>query len=182
MSDDTMERLVDVVNELKIGKFKAKVMQNTDAPKPGWLLLQPVSQDGLGTSNQFWAEPCVPMGGPDSHTYWIPDVNAVVWYEYAGGDNHNKVWTGCTWPDNHTLADADVNPPGKLIRFGDLQIIADMDAGTLVLQSGENTTITLSSDTIELKASNIVLSAEGKEVKLSASGLDALNGTLKVSA
>jgi len=181
MLDDTLEQVIDVINELKVGKFKAIVLSNENTENPGWLELQPISQDANTTTNSFWAEPCVPFAGPSSHAYWLPDVGATVWYEHAGGRLNNRIWTGCCWPEeNSGLDEADLKPSKKLLRFGDIEILVDEDEGTLTLKCGDSTKLIMTSDTIQMEAANIIQSAQGNDVKVSASGFDALGGALKV--
>lgn len=177
---ESLERLADVVNDMHVGKAKAVVVNNQSPTLPGLLELQPLVVDGAGQGNTFWAEPCVPIAGPHSHCYWMPEVGSLVWYEHVGGDSQHYVWCGCVWGEDHTLESSDTKPTKRFLRFQKMEVMIDEDAGTLTLKNGDDASIEISSDTITLKAANIVLSSQGNEVKLSASGLDALSGALKV--
>jgi len=175
-----LDRLTEVVNDMRVGKLKAIVVDNQSPTQPGLLKLQPLAADGAGSDNTFWAEPCVPIAGEHSHCYWMPEVGSLVWYEHVGGSAHDYVWCGCVWGENPTLGSSDAVPAKRLLRFKDMEVLFDEDAGSLTLKNGDSASIEITGDTITLKASNIVLSSQGNEVKLSASGLDALSGALKV--
>lgn len=178
--DDTLERLTEVVNEMRYGKFKAIVVNNDSPDQPGLLELQPLIEDRVGSGNTFWAEPCVPVAGENSHCYWMPEVGSLVWYEHVGGAPNECVWSGCVWGEKPGLDSSDAKPTKRLLRFKDMEVLFDEDAGSLSLKNGDSASIEITGDTITIKASNIVLSSQGNEVKLSASGLDALSGALKV--
>lgn len=180
MTYDEIDRLVEVVNGMNVGKRKAIVLSNQSTDNPGWLELQPIEQDAAQSSNTFWAEPCVPLAGPAAHSYFIPDEGAIVWYENVGGHPDHFVWTGCTWGQESGLAEADLNPSIQLLRAGDVQVALDAQSGTLTLKSGDKTCVTLSADTVRIEAATIELIANGKQVSLSAAGFDALSGALKV--
>lgn len=181
MAEATVERVIEELNALKVGKYKGVVKRNkSDNKPPGWIEIQPISRDARGSSNRFWAEPCVPLAGPTSNSFLIPDPETMVWYEYAGGRLNHPIWTGCVWTESHALQSEDLNPKRKLLRVGAMEILIDEEASTLTLQNGQECKVVLTSDGITLQASKIELTVSGKTIKLDAAGFDVLQGALKV--
>lgn len=181
---DDLEILVDTVNALRVGPSLARVVDNQPPPGlPGWLLVEPISTSsdgsGSGSGQQSWARPTTPLAGPNSNVHMVPDVDALVWVEHIGGEEGQAVWTGCTWPRNHAIDNADTDPQQKFIRIGQMEVRFDEAAGELKLVNGQ-TSVTLSADKVTIEAATIELTSNGRTVKLDASGLDALSGALKV--
>lgn len=181
---EDVEQLYETLNALRVGPSLARVVDNLPPNGlPGWLLVEPVSTSsdgsGSGSGQQSWARPTTPLAGPNSNFYMVPDIDALVWVQHIGGEEGQIVWTGCAWPRNHSMANADNDPSQKLIKIGDMEVRFDENAGELSLVNGQ-TSVVLASDKITLKASTIELTANGKTVKLDAAGLDALGGALKV--
>ena len=49
---------------------------------------------------KVWAEPCVPYAGPGVGFFMMPPTDAHVWIEFAGGNQHRAIWSGCFWGEN----------------------------------------------------------------------------------
>lgn len=80
------------------GKYRGTVTNNVDPQSRGRLLLQ--VPEVLGQAPSSWAEPCVPLAGPNGRAmgvYLVPPIGALVWAEFEGGDPGRPIWVGCRW-------------------------------------------------------------------------------------
>lgn len=181
MFDGSVERIIEELNALKVGKYKGLVKRNrSDNKPPGWIEIQPLTRDARGSSNKFWAEPCVPLAGPTANTFFIPEPDTMVWYEYAGGRINHPIWTGSVWTENHALGSEDLNPKRRLLRVAEMELLIDEEASSITIKNGDQCKLHITSDTVTIEATTIEFKVSGKTVKLDAGGFDVLQGALKV--
>lgn len=77
------------------GKYRGTVTQNIDPEQRG--RIQAIVPDVSGMIPTSWAMPCVPVAGPMSGHFALPQIGAGVWIEFEQGDPDYPVWTGCYW-------------------------------------------------------------------------------------
>jgi hypothetical protein len=105
------------------GKYPGLVMNNApeaDDPHRGRLLVQVpgiLEETPDGESQQpvqLLAKPCFPAG-----FFFIPEVGAQVWVEFAAGDVNEPLWSGAWYPEDltpKTVADEPPTAAQKIIR------------------------------------------------------------------
>ncbi len=95
--DELLARLVEKVENRYYGKYAALVVDNADPEDRGRLRLRVPSVLGDEVTSG-WAEPCAPYGGSaDLGFFFIPEVDAGVWVEFAEGNLDYPVWVGTYW-------------------------------------------------------------------------------------
>jgi uncharacterized protein involved in type VI secretion and phage assembly len=110
------------------GKHRGKVLNNLDPLNRGRILAQVASVSGLLPST--WCEPCLPLAGIQSGTYFVPQVGAGVWIEFEEGDVARPIWTGCFW--------------GSVAEVPMLALVGLPGSPSIVLQTGGQVSLVLS--------------------------------------
>jgi uncharacterized protein involved in type VI secretion and phage assembly len=82
-------------NKKYYGKYRGVVVDNVDEMMRGRILAQVPAVTSVFPTT--WCEPCVPIAGIQSGSYFVPAVGAGVWIEYEQGDPARPIWTGCFW-------------------------------------------------------------------------------------
>lgn len=147
------------------GKYAARVLENgppEDADHRGELLVEipgilEETPDGSGEQAlQVIAKPCLLPG-----FFFVPDIGAHVWVEFAAGEIEHPVWTGVWYPVEATPQTSDDEPPTefqKIIRTTSghvLQLDDTEDEEKLVIHHKSQSVITVDKD------GNIVIEHKG---------------------
>jgi len=77
------------------GLYRGTVQNNTDPMGLGRIIA--LVPDVTGLIPTAWALPCVPVAGPGSGMFVVPDIGASVWIQYEGGSPDRPVWVGGFW-------------------------------------------------------------------------------------
>ncbi len=101
----------DVCKKKYHGKYRGTVINNIDLKQRG--RIQVFVPDVSNVMLSSWAEPALPMGGPQTGMFTVPQLNAGVWIEFEQGDPDYPIWTGCYWGSNDEIPSlAKTVPPG----------------------------------------------------------------------
>jgi len=93
------------------GKYRGTVVNNIDPEQRG--RIQAIVPDVSGIVLSSWAEPSLPVGGPQTGMFTVPQFGAGVWIEFEQGNPDFPVWTGCYWGNTAEVpALAKTIPPG----------------------------------------------------------------------
>jgi uncharacterized protein involved in type VI secretion and phage assembly len=156
------------------GKYMGIVAQNFDPLGRGRLLVKvpAVFDDG-----QVWALPCVPYAGPDIGFFMMPPQDAHVWVEFAGGDPHIAIWSGCFWGDDES-APVSISPLAaktKMLKTDTCTLTLDDTPGTggITLETGTGIKITLTNTGIEINdGTGGTIKLTGPKVSINDSALE----------
>lgn len=174
---DGLEELYAVFQDRYFGKYPGEVVNNSDDENRGRLLVK--VPDVMG-DQELWALPCIPYAGKDVGFYAMPPEKANVWVEFLGGDPNHPIWVGSFWAKDQTDS-ADTKPGVKFLRTEGAVIRIDDDAGTVTIETGDGTVMTIGGGEIKLEATDVSASANGSKLALSSGGLDVNNGAFSVS-
>ncbi len=144
------------------GKYEGLVDTNFDPLGKGRLL---VKVPAIFRDATVWAMPCVPYAGPDLGFFMMPPPDAHVWVEFAAGDPHRPIWSGCFWGD-------DESPPVSMSPVAEKKKVLKTDTCTLTMDD----TPGAGGITIE--------TTSGHKIKISTTGIEVDNGmgaTIKLS-
>jgi uncharacterized protein involved in type VI secretion and phage assembly len=93
------------------GKYRGTVVNNIDPEQRG--RVQAIVPDVSGIVPSSWAEPSLPVGGPQTGMFTVPQFGAGVWIEFEQGNPDYPIWTGCYWGNTAEVpALAKMIPPG----------------------------------------------------------------------
>jgi hypothetical protein len=176
MAEIALERLLDELQQRFLGKFRGKVVDNSDPLKRGSVeVLVPAV---LGETS-VWALPCVPYAGPQVGLYAIPPVGAGVWVEFEGGDTGYPIWTGCFWAEDEIDA-SDADPGVFFFRTPAGFIRMKQADGSIEIETDGGTSIVMNATEIKVDGKSIKHAAAASATELGASGFDAMSGALTV--
>src|SRR5215813_12151211 len=97
MVEELLASLVEKVHHHYFGKYPGVVVENDDPEKRGRLKVRVESVLGNEVVTG-WAQPCMPYGGaPDQGFFFIPEIDATVWVEFAAGELDYPIWVGTYW-------------------------------------------------------------------------------------
>ena len=102
MDDDRLLKAVDLLRQKQWGKYRGIVVDRNDPEQLGRLKVRVPSLSPMRSpAGRF---PVPPYAGADLGTFFIPQVNDLVWIEFAEGELEHPLWTGCAWakPDGNT--------------------------------------------------------------------------------
>lgn len=157
------------------GKYRGVVKDNQDPQGLGRVQVEvPELRPGV----LDWALPAMPYAGNGVGFFALPPVGANIWVEFEGGYLGVPIWSGCFWVRDE-IESADAVPEVIFLKSDQATIRFDKGAGEIRIEIGDSK-ITLTSSEAKIEASQISLSANGTALQLTASGLDALQGALKV--
>jgi len=172
-----IEQIFEALQDRFFGKYPGVVVDNEDPENRGRLK---VNVPDVMTDQNIWAKACVPYAGDGVGFYAVPPAGATIWVEFQAGDPSHPIWVGCQWAKDQT--DSSENVPAKLVmRTGTCSLVIDEEAGTITIEAGDGSQVLIGDGGIKLEGSEINLSGDGSQVTLSATGLDALNGSLTVT-
>jgi uncharacterized protein involved in type VI secretion and phage assembly len=192
------------------GKYRGKVLENQDPENLGRIQVSvPYIMGDAPLAG--WAMPCMPYAGPNAGMFAVPPVEASVWIEFEGGNLNYPIWSGVYW-EREQLPEAATGPLIKLLKTPKASFMIDDETGACTLETqteagvfklsmdqdgikltgGEQVTITVSANTIELKnnmltltlANNAITLKNGQgTITLSAGNIELKNGasTIKLS-
>lgn len=151
------------------GKYRGRVVDNEDPKSMGQVKVEVPAiapDEPLG-----WAMPCVPFAGDGVGLYLIPDVDALVWVEFEGGDLNYPIWTGCFWASDQLPEGAE---PGVFMlktTAGNIIKLSDNDEVIEITHAG-GTVITLESDTITIDSSSTKIVLDSSAVNINEGSLE----------
>ena len=93
--DDRDARTLDRLLQKHWGKYRGIVRDRDDPERLGRLKVRVPSL--LGDAVTGWAFPVSPYAGADLGFFFIPQVDDLVWVEFAEGELEHPLWTGCGW-------------------------------------------------------------------------------------
>lgn len=140
------------------GKYRATVINNTDAQFQGMIQVQ--LADRYGSFPSTWALPAFPFAGKGNAMVALPQVGSSVWIEFEAGDPECPIWSGAFWPSQGgfpPLALAGATPATPNIHF----------------QTATGTTVTLSDNPAQQV---MIKTATGAMVTIGAAGVTITNG------
>ena len=95
MNDEQVARFVERTENKHWGKYRGIVHDRNDPDQLGRLRLRVPSL--LGDAVTGWAWPVAPYAGGGYGFFFVPQVGDLVWVEFAEGELHQPLWTGCAW-------------------------------------------------------------------------------------
>ncbi len=167
--------LVDAMAARNYGKYRGRVVSNTDPTSRG--RLQVVVPALLGDQS-VWAMPCVPYAGNGVGLFAMPPVGGGVWVEFEAGDLDYPIWSGCFWADGDIPA-SDAVPTVKFWITDAVSVRIDDAAGEIVIRT-QAATLTLSATEITAQATTVTQKALSSQTSVSATGFDVNNGAFTV--
>lgn len=139
---DLSHELLEWVRSRYFGKYRGTVVDNADST--GRARLQVEVPAVLGDLH-VWAMPCVPYAGDGVGFFALPDAGTGVWVEFEGGDPSFPIWTGCFWGDGQVPA-SPAAASVKMWKTGAVTLTIDDDAGELVVENQDGSTVTWSDE------------------------------------
>lgn len=159
------------------GKFRGRVVDNTDPLKRGRLL---ITVPQILSDVTVWAEPCVPYAGPNLGLYAMPEIGGGVWIEFEAGDPSYPIWTGCFWADGD-IPSEEAAPEIKFFRTNKATIRIDDNTGEILIENDSGHSIKMTTSEITIKSGSVIQEASGgKKTELSAASFKVNNGNLEV--
>lgn len=176
MSGETTQAArVGAARDRFYGKYRGRVANNVDPE--GRARLQVEVPEVRGSVLE-WALPSMPYAGDGVGFFALPPVGTSVWVEYEGGNLQYPIWSGCFWQRGE-IAAADALPQVAFLKTDQATIRIDNTRGEILIEIGA-ASITLTSSEVKIDAPQVVATASGARLQLSAAGFDALQGALKV--
>lgn len=172
------------------GKFPGRVADNQDPTNRGRIQVSvpgireedPAAGAEGSTPFLSWAVPCLPPG-----FFVIPDIDALVWVEFGGGDLDHPIWTGVWYQQDGTPPNIEGDPPTpeqKIVRTTSGQVIQleDTDGGerTVLRDEANDHRITMDADGIRFEdahGNRIVMESSGIRVEDAAGNVVELSGS-----
>jgi phage baseplate assembly protein gpV len=166
------------------GKYPAVVMENQlpadGAAHRGELIVSVpgiLEENPQGTAEQplqVVARPCFHPG-----FFFVPDVGAKVWVEFAAGDVNQPIWTGVWYPTDASPPTSDDLAPlelqkiirttsGHVIQLDDsmgLERIVILAKGGAMIEIKGDETISISGKSMTITADDVTIDAELKVTK-----------------
>jgi hypothetical protein len=147
------------------GIYRGAVVSNIDPEFRGRIMARVTDVTGVFTTS--WAEPVVPMAGPNAGYLSIPPINAGVWIQFENGDPDKPVWLGGLWGSaieapvtGKTITSTGPAGAATLIQTMDLNFIciadkgmmAALPTGGILISAGPGTTIMIDKTGIKMTA------------------------------
>jgi uncharacterized protein involved in type VI secretion and phage assembly len=188
---DLRRTLYDMASQQRYyGKYRGRVLDNDDPLKLGRVQVEvPAIAGGepLG-----WALPCLPYAGDGHGFYMVPEVQALVWVEFEGGDLSHPIWVGCFWATGQLPKGAKPGvfllhtKAGNIFKISDVDEVIDLTTagGHIVSVSDGDDTLTLTHSggaSITLEGDKITIDSGGSKIVLDSSAVNLNDGSLKVT-
>jgi uncharacterized protein involved in type VI secretion and phage assembly len=162
------------------GKYRGRVVSNTDPDKIGRLLVEVPDVQALFPSS--WAMPCVPFAGNQTGAYVVPPVGAGVWVEFEQGDPEYPIWVGGFWGGTSevpNLAQGATPPQQNVVietQGGTTFMLSDTSGptGGILLKLSSGASIAINDNGITLST------GQGAKISLTGSSVNINNGALQV--
>lgn len=114
---------------------------------------------------EVMARPCLPPG-----FFFVPDVGAHVWVEFAAGDIDSPLWVGVWYPEDKppkTSAGTDPTEKQKVIRTSSGHVVTlDDNAEKIVIRDRHENEITLEQGKVTVKGASVMLHNGGEGLEL----------------
>ena len=152
-----------------VGRYRGEVLDVEDPKSIGRVKVK--VPEVLGDVDSGWALPAFAASGDGSGIYAIPPVGAGVWVEFEAGDLARPVWVGGWHKDGGLPKDA---APKKFIiqTPGGHTLTLDDDGTKIEIKESGGTSITMSSDGIELKNGGQKILVGSSSVKINGGSLE----------
>jgi len=152
------------------GIYRGAVVNNIDPEFRGRIMARVTDVTGVFTTS--WAEPVVPMAGPNAGYLSIPPMNSGVWVQFENGDPDKPVWIGGLWGSAFEAPltakqMTGVGPAGaatliqsmelNFICIADKGMFAQLPAGGVMIQAGPATSIAIDKTGIRMTAPTITI-------------------------
>lgn len=159
------------------GKYRGKVVQNTDPLQLGRVLVN--APKVMGTA-QNWALPAAPFAGIQSGIYAVPPPLANVWVEFEEGDADRPIWSGGFW-DTGTVPSMALVPAQPVPHV----IVQTTAQNTIHISDGPSAPLTAGGILLKSGASMIAVGPDGVKIvgaKVEITGTTIINnGALTVT-
>lgn len=176
MHEDSVDALLDIATRRFYGKYRGVVSDNQDQNKRGRLQ---VTVPAVMAETPVWAMPCVPYAGANVGFYALPDVGTGVWVEFEAGNPSYPIWVGCFWGDGQ-IASADAAPTIKFLKTSSVSIRIDDDAGEIVIETQQGSSVKLTSMEIVSKAKTVTQTTDSTKTVLDTAQFNVNNGAFTV--
>jgi len=166
--DEQLLRTVERLNQKHWGKYRGVVVDRDDPEQLGRLKLRVPSL--LADAVTGWAFPVAPYAGADLGFFFIPQVEDLVWVEFAEGELEHPLWTGCAWakPGGRTEIpkEAQSSYPDRQVlksKSGNVIILSDSPGSEMItIRAKQDCEITFdpNSNLITVKAQNVTVQSD----------------------
>jgi hypothetical protein len=158
--------------------YRGIVQTNIDPLELGRIMA--LVPDVTGLIPNAWAMPCVPVAGPGSDMFVVPEVGASVWIQYEGGSPDRPAWAGGFWSvaaEVPSLAAGTAGPPPFVVQGQGQAALAISNEpgpdGGLLLTSASGATIRVNDAGIFLdNGRGASVSMAGPTVTINQGGLE----------
>ena len=172
------------------GKYRGRVLDNADPLEMGRVKVEVPAI--AGNEPLGWALPCLPYAGDGHGVYMVPEVDALVWVEFEGGDLAHPIWVGCFWASGQLPEGAAPGvfmlqtANGNIWRLSDVDETIDLTTAgghAIVLSDGDDT-ITLNYSggaSITVQGDTITIDSGSTKIVLNSSSVNVNDGSLEVT-
>jgi len=124
---DDRDATIDRLLEKHWGKYRGIVRDRDDPERLGRLKLLVPSL--LGDAITGWAFPASPYAGAGLGFFFVPQLDDLVWVEFAEGELEHPLWTGCSWakPAGNTEI-----PKEAQLSYPDCQVLKTKSGSVIV--------------------------------------------------
>jgi len=172
--DERVARFIERIEHRYWGKYRGVVVDRDDPEHLGRVKVRVPSV--LGDAVTGWAWPVTPYAGVGTGFFFVPQVDDLVWVEFAEGDLDHPLWTGGGWakPGGTTEIppEADRDYPDRAVlrtRSGHEIVFCDVaGAETLIIRSTSGCEIELdaANDRVTIRAAEVVVRHDGGAAEL----------------
>jgi uncharacterized protein involved in type VI secretion and phage assembly len=167
--DNRNSMAIDRLLQKHWGKYRGTVSDRDDPEHLGRLKVRVPSL--LGDAVTGWAFPVSPYAGADLGFFFIPQVDDLVWVEFAEGELEQPLWTGCGWakPAGNTEIPKEAKqsyPDRQVLKTKSGSVIVFNDAIgqeqiTIRARDGCEITIDPNANLITVKAGSVLIQSVG---------------------
>jgi uncharacterized protein involved in type VI secretion and phage assembly len=172
------------------GKYRGRVLDNADPLEIGRVKVEVPAI--AGNEPLGWALPCLPYAGDGYGLYMVPEVDALVWVEFEGGDLSHPIWVGCFWASGQLPPGSEPGvfmlhtAKGNIFRISDIDEAIDLTTAgghEVMLSDGDNTiTLTHSGGAaINVEGDTITIDSGSTKIVLDSSAVSVNDGSLEVT-
>jgi uncharacterized protein involved in type VI secretion and phage assembly len=163
--DERVARFIERNENKHWGKYRGLVVDRNDPERLGRLKLRVPSL--LADAATGWAWPAAPYAGADVGFFFIPQVDDLVWVEFAEGELEHPIWSGCAWakPQGQSEVPQEAQtsyPDQSVIKTASGQIVIISDASgkeKIIIRSKTGCEIEVDSngDRVTVRAREVVV-------------------------